>query len=510
VFVGPISIDSFGSQDMRSVFLSLVRCAAASFALCIAPYYSIRTWAYVLDPDIWWRIRVGDWIVAHHAVPRYAIFSQHLERQWIAYSWLLDLIVSRVVHHFGLMGIPAFLTCFQVLISLVFLLAIRHFARSFWWSWLIGVLTMCACYLCTLRMRPMQFSLLFLIIELWLIFETERDGNDKRLFWTVPLFVLWANIHIQFIYGLFVLALYVGVRIAAVVARQWLPIDSRETSPGRLLAILAAAIAGSCIGPNWVYPYKVVLYYVTHSRQYQLISEFLAMDFRRPEHYLALVLLMAACYGLHHSRRWDLFRPALLLAAAVVSFRSQRDTWFVSVVASFVLAEAVGQAYSKKVESQGEVRTRPALNYALALALALCLSFGLTRYERLNAQHLFAVIGEVFPVGGTQFVRGSHLPGPMYNSFTWGGFLIFNLREQPVSIDPRGNAYDDELIARSMSTLNAIDWQGDPDLSRANLVLLEQYAPLASALRSDPRYRLAYQDSTAVVFVRQQDHAPGF
>jgi hypothetical protein len=491
-----------GSQDMRSAFSFLVRCAAASFALCIASYYSIRTWAAVVDPDIWWHIRTGDWIIANHAVPRYAIFSQHLERQWIAYSWLFDVIVSRVLHYFGLVGIPGFLICLQVLLSLVFFVAVRHFGGSFWWSWLIGVLGIYGFYVNPLR--SMQFTLLFFIIELWLIFEADRQRNDKLLFWTVPLFIVWANVHIQFTYGLFVLALYVGVRLIPIVTRRWgsVPSESRETSPATLLGLLACAIAGSCIGPNWAYPYKVVFYYLLHSGQFQLILEMQASNFRRPEHYVELMMLMAACYAVGRSRRQDLFRPALLLLTALVSFRAQRDAWFLSITAAFVLAEVVSQQYSQVAEPQQEGRSRLAFMYALAAVVALCVSFGLARAQGVNAQGLMAVIGRIYPVGGTEFVRDSHLPGPMYNSFNWGGFLIFNLREQPVSMDPRGNAYDDEMIARSANTFNAVDWQHDPDLSRANLVLLERSAPLASALGSDPRYRLAYKDPIAVVFVR--------
>jgi len=487
---------------MRSVFSFLARLVAASFALCIAPYYSIRTWAAVVDPDIWWHIRTGDWIIAHHTVPRYAIFSQHLERQWIAYSWLFDLIVSRVLHRFGLMGIPNLLIGLQVLLSLTFLAALWHFGRGFWWSWLIGVLGIYAFYVNPLRSE--QFTLLFFIIELWLIFETERERKDRLLFWAVPLFVVWANVHIQFTYGLFVLALYVGARIVPVLARRWLPGDLRETSPAQLLAVLAAAIAGTCIGPNWAYPYKVVFYYILHSGQFQLVQEMLPMNFRRPEHYVELLLLMAACYAVGQSRREDLFRPALLLVSAVVSFRSQRDMWFVAIAASFVLAEAVSQKYAQAAEPQRENRIRLLLQYALAAAVALSVSFGLAKSQGADLQGLMARIGRMYPVGATGFVSDSRLPGPMFNSFNWGGFLIFNLREQPVSIDSRGNAYDDELIARSANTFNAVHWQDDPDLSRAKLVLLERYAPLASALASDPRFRLAYQDPVAVVFVREQ------
>ena len=183
---------------MRSILSSIAKCFAAALALSIAPYFSISTWASVIDPDIWWHIRTGDWILSHHAVPRNAIFSQHLERAWTAYSWLFDVLVSSLVRHFSLPGIPGFLILLQVFLSLVFLLAIVHFARNFWWAWLISVVAIYAFYVNPLR--SLIFSLLFFTIELYLIFEAERTSDDKLLFWTAPLFCLWANFHIQFIH----------------------------------------------------------------------------------------------------------------------------------------------------------------------------------------------------------------------------------------------------------------------------------------------------------------------
>jgi hypothetical protein len=494
----------YKGRELRSLVSSVVQWAAAALALLIAPFYSIRTWASVVDPDIWWHIRTGDWILAHHSVPRFAILSQHLERPWIAYSWLFDVIVSGVEHSFGLVGIPNFLICLQVMLSLTFLLAIQHFARSFWWSWLIGMFAIYSFYVNPLR--SLQFSMLFFIVELCLIFDAERKGDDQLLFWTAPLFCLWANFHIQFTYGLSILGLYVGTRIISALEQKGLPGDSRAASLRRLLAILVAAVAGSCIGPNWINPYKVVFYYVIHSGQFQIVQEMLAMNFRRPEHYAELLLLLAACYVLGRSRRRDLFRPALLLVTALISFRSLRDAWFVSIAAGFVLAEAVGQAHSHAAEPRSEGRTRRILQYAMAVAVAFIVSFGLANHQGANTQGLMAVIDRVYPIRATEFVRDSHLPGPMYNSFNWGGFLIFNLGEQPVSIDSRGNAYSDDLIARSVSTINAVGWQEDPDLSRANFALLERSAPLAAALDGDPRFRLAYQDRLAVVYVRAQGH----
>jgi hypothetical protein len=488
---------------MRAAFSSIVQWAAAVVALFIAPYYSIRTWAAVVDPDIWWHIRTGDWIIAHHAVPRYAIFSQHIEQSWVAYSWLFDLLVSGLYRRFGLAGIPGFLICLQVLISLTFLLAMRHFARSFWWSWIIASLAIYAFYVNPLR--SLLFTLLFFTLELLIIFEAERRADDKLLFWTAPLFFLWANIHIQFIHGLLVLALYIATRMISLAARNWLPLDACETSPTGLLAIFGAAFAASCLGPNWAYPYKVALGYSIHTAQYEFNQEMLAMNFRRPEHFVELFLLIAAGYvvGRFYSR--DLFRPLLLLLTALVSFHSLRDAWFVSIAAAFLLAEAGGRIQPQADEElQGGRRYLPVITYTGAAVLVLVLSFGMAVRQGMSAPALMTVIDQVYPIRATEFIRDSHLPGPMYNSYNWGGFLIFNLREQPVSIDPRVDAYGDELSTRSVNTVNAIRWRDDPDLARANFVLLERHAPLASALESDQGYRVAYKDQLAVIFVRAQ------
>jgi hypothetical protein len=210
---------------------------------------------------------------------------------------------------------------------------------------------------------------------------------------------------------------------------------------------------------------------------------------------------------LGRSRGRDLFRPLLLLVTALVSFRSLRDAWFVSIAASFVLAEAVGQAQpAVTADLEGQRRTRVVTNlsYVLAAVAALVLSFGMAIRQGMTAPALMTIIDHVYPIRATEFVRDARLPGPMYNSFNWGGFLIFNLREQPVSIDPRVNAYGDELTTRSLDTVNATGWQDDPDLARANFVLLERSARLATALEGDPRFRVAYKDHLAVVFVRAQ------
>src|SRR5205823_4187335 len=55
--------------------------------------------------------------------------------------------------------------------------------------------------------RPWLLTILFFAITLQVVLSL-REGNDSRAFWLLPMaYAVWANIHIQFIYGLGLLGL---------------------------------------------------------------------------------------------------------------------------------------------------------------------------------------------------------------------------------------------------------------------------------------------------------------
>ena len=59
-----------------------------------------------IDPDVWWHLRTAIWITEHKAVPFTDPFSLYgMNRPWIAYSWLFELILLGLYRLFGLIGI---------------------------------------------------------------------------------------------------------------------------------------------------------------------------------------------------------------------------------------------------------------------------------------------------------------------------------------------------------------------------------------------------------------------
>jgi hypothetical protein len=113
-----------------------------------------------------------------------------------------------------------------------------------------------------------------------------------------------------------------------------------------------------------------------------------------------------------------------------------------------------------------------------------------------------AISGE-YPVDAVNFLRRNPVGGPLYNSFDWGGFLIFYMPQFPVSIDGRTDLYGDAANEQYYSTQEADpSYTNDPVLNEAGVVLLKKKFPIATQPLLDRRFRIVYRDELAVVFAR--------
>jgi len=72
------------------------------------------------DPNTGVHVRVGEWILSHHAIPRQDLFSFTLAgRAWCDWEWLSDVLYALNLHLRGLSAIVAFHLSLLCLISVV-------------------------------------------------------------------------------------------------------------------------------------------------------------------------------------------------------------------------------------------------------------------------------------------------------------------------------------------------------------------------------------------------------
>jgi hypothetical protein len=111
------------------------------------------------------------------------------------------------------------------------------------------------------------------------------------------------------------------------------------------------------------------------------------------------------------------------------------------------------------------------------------------------------------PVDAVAYVRTQRPPGPVFNSYNWGGYLLYTLwPDYPVFVDGRTDLYDDAFLRQYINIYVADDgWRELLDQYEIRLVIVETNSVLAKFLRTDPAWREAYRDEMAAVFTRETE-----
>jgi hypothetical protein len=454
----------------------------------------------VLDLDVWWHLSVGDWILRHHAFPHSGILSRTAaDRPWMAYSWGYEILLARSYDLFGFVGMALFGTAVTMAVAVAVFWMLHRISGRFWRAWTLTVIALSA-FLFNIMPRPVFFSMALFALTLTLIFKALNTGRLRLLCWLPLIFVLWANSHIQFVYGLFAVGLLAGVTLLQRMAQQLdiHPDVLREpTLPSApLFLIFGLCMFATCLGPYSYHLYGLLPAYSSSKVFYAMIVEMQALSFQGVTHFLELLLAAAAFYAIGWRQKLDLFKFLLLIAASVLAFRMTRDAWFLCITAAAVLAD------SAVPEDQRNASLNLSEWAGVAIASVLLL-FLAARNTDFNPRGLDRAISNQFPVDAVNFLRQHPVPGPLYNNFDWGGFLIFYLPDYPVSIDGRADLYGDALCGRIYATESASpSYLEDPDLNEAGLVILKNTVPLARLLPTDQRFRVVYHDEIATVLAR--------
>jgi hypothetical protein len=470
---------------------------AGTIALyCFPALLFIRAF-YISDPDIWWHLRTGQWILENRAVPTTDPFSVYgAGRPWVVYSWLFDAFMAGSFHRHGLAAIAFYEIAVRLLLTVALFHTLRNLAPGFWRA---VALTTAAMFTMNrvLGPRPGMLTILLVILLLNVLFSASRTGRTRWLWLLPPLFAFWANWHIQFVYGLFVLGVFAADPLVNSLV-GYRPASPSRLPPSALWWTLFASTAATLLNPYGAKVYGTVLLYAGQTRIYNQISEFLAMDFRHPQHYLAVLLVLSAALVIGWQRNIRPLWLILLLTVSVLAFRSVREIWFLAIVS--VCAIADGRPSAKEALRPVPWRSRALVGiWVLALLVAACRHYGLSN-DALEIQTAGA-----FPEAAVRYIELQHLDGPLLNDLSWGGYLIWRLPQHPVALDGRTNVHGEDRILRfSALWKGKPGWESDPDLARANLVLTPRDAAFASLLRLSPQFRTVYEDSQAIIFQRRR------
>lgn len=477
-------------------------CLLAALFSASALYEAWRP-SSLANVETWLHLRTGFWILQNHAVPHTGIFSQYPELPWIDSTWGSDVLLALAYKLLGLRAIPFALMGFKAALAFVTFLLARCARAGVWTAVILSAIGQYV--ISGLQPVPAVFSILFFAVELALLLGGRTSGDIRTLFWLPPLFLLWANLHIQFVCGLIVLALFAGAlwieqlpQISGITR-----LHSQSLPLPKLALICAISFVATLFNPYSFHLIPNAPETLYSNLGFEHFAEMRSMNFRHPQEFLLMLLVMAAFFALGTTRRLRVFESMLLIAGTAVAFRIHRDAWLVVLPAIAVLAGGFhDQEAAQPQQTQVSRWEKTALAAIVVAVLGVTVSF------LPNNNVLTERVTRNFPAKACDFISQNRLRGPVFNAYSWGDFLTWYLPQYPVVIDSRVELYRDQILSQYFDVTAGKDrLDSDPKLVAAQILLLEKQSGMAKALTGLPalssRYRLVYSDAQAAVFVRQ-------
>lgn len=493
-------------RTQSSVFdTTLVRTFALLFLLTAAPVYAAFSLTPLLNREIWWHLSSGLWILQHHAFPRTGLFSQYADRAWADTGWGFDVLTAMAYKLLGLRAFAVLLMGFKVVVAAVTFLLARGRHGNFWCAILLSATAQYV--IVDLLPLPVLFSIVFFAIELLLLLESRRTSDIRMLYGLPVLFFVWGNVDGQFLNGLLLLGLYLLAEVAEFLLHSWgiRLFPAHTHSLAKIFAIAGASFIATLATP---YPLEIFrsAFETSYSKVlFENFQEMQAMSFRQPQHFVLMLLVMAAFFTLGRRRSHDLFKFGVLAIFLMLAFRFQRDVWCVVLPAIAVVADT-GADWRREFEPHHS-DSRWKWEWPLLAGMVLVVLVAAVLRMPGNPA-MMRLVSRAFPVKACDFIRANQLPGPLFNTYYWGGFLTWYLPEYPVSIDSRVNLYGDEITARYFKVSNGTErLETDPTFTGAHTLLLERNSGMLKALTTLPllrvQFRVAYEDNVATVLERQ-------
>jgi hypothetical protein len=463
-----------------------------------------------VDTDTWWHLRAGSWIVENGRILRSDPFSLTRQGQpWVYPGWLAQILLYGVYNTLGLAGLNL-LTALTVALTFAFiwpLLEVPVLLRAFV---LLLAATVSGVYWSA---RPQILSFLLTGLTIWTL-EQARKGRRKWLFGLPPLMALWSNLHGGFAVG-FILLLFYLIGEAGEVLREVLfrKAKLREAWSQRRSSLIVLCLVGlACAlavninphGPQMLlYPFKTISVGVLQD----YIQEWQSPNFHRleaqPYLWMVLLLLVALAFS---RRSVHVVELVVVCGFAYMAFLAARNIALFALGAAPVLARHGFSAMEPLLQRVGTGRQIPKRLARLinVVILALMVVVAVVKIaDPLSEEFNQRIVEQEMPAMAISHILGQQPEGPLFNSYNWGGYVLWTLYPDYLSfVDGRTDLFDDEILRDYLLAWRAdTGWEEVIDEWEIRLAFLEPGAPLAKAMACAGWERL-YIDSQAVVLRR--------
>ncbi|MBK7456697.1 MAG: hypothetical protein IPJ46_24145 [Anaerolineales bacterium] len=458
-----------------------------------------------LDGDLGRHITIGKYIITNKIIPTHDLFSYTMKgEELVPHEWLAQVLFSAAHSAMGLNGV-VFLT--SIVIALTFTLTYREmvYRSAFRLTALFTSLWAAMSSSLHILARPHIFTMLFLAV--W-AYQLEHV-MEKKFFriWIFPLLMLiWANTHGAFIAGFVVLGAYIAEWL-------WDLIHGRaDKGTGKSLFIIGVtSFAVTFINPSGYKLWTTSVGYIGNTYLVDHTIEYMAPNFHLGGTWPFLLTLAFFLFSLGQGAKLKLRESILLSGWTIMALYSARNIPLFAIVTAPMLGRLIQAPAEKSSFLARQDRNITAIESQLRGILfpvisVLLLAFAFAHGVKLDTGKVGNQYDPaVFPVNAVNWLEENPQKGNVFNSFTWGGYLLY--REWPdqlVFIDGQTDFYGEKLTKEYEQIISTSNGWDDIFFNKYIItwVIIPANSQLGQTLKVDYHWRILYEDNTAVILRR--------
>ena len=486
----------FKKTPNRSFVLYSSITAILIFIICLNP---------PIDTDMWWHLKSGEFMWQQKAILTWDQFSfTKINQPWVNAFWVSDLFMYFLVKIGGLqlLSIVIGLTGCITYLMIFFRSAKPYFISTF----VIIIAAISASPGWTAR--PQVFSFLLLgLLNLWL--EKWNSKSKSSLFLLPFFFIAWTNIHGGFIWGFLLLLATIAGKIFDLSNNSEIQKPSSLIKIKQLSLWTLVSAASVAINPYGFSIWKLPFHTIDVS--ISVIQEWFSPNFHniemQPFLWMIFLFIIALSISTKRQNFVDIIKS---LGFIYLGFISQRNIPLSSIVVAPLIIDSFSESWDYLINKKSNKFTRlfsPGKkdhHYSGIINTIIIILLLIVAAGRVFQQTEKSTVESPYPYSAINWIKDNHLTGNMFNSYNWGGFLIYNLPSYPVFIDGRADLYGEAFIgewwtiAEGKSKAIAL-----LDSYKINFLILEPNWPIIDLLLSAGNWYQGYQDDISIVLIRR-------
>lgn len=432
---------------------------------------------WVSDPDVFWHLKVGEWIVANQTVPETDVYSWSVYGQaWTAHQWLWEVLMYLIHRYAGIIGLwlLAFLMVFTAGMLVRGGLKARGISEE-----TASAAGGIAVLLLIGWLKPWPQAGVYALFAAYLFLSLRDKWSWRESLFAGGLAIFWGNIHSTAV--MFPLLL-LGETIWTLLFNK----EKRGTICWRLAAVALAGIGtlGNPHGFNlWKYAIGEGLLSATYRENiYSWMPYVFGFNLLALIFFISIVILFVAVRQ-GKEKELDFIRAAGFWILALMS----------RIYSPYAVLSTAGLLGMLKLQlGPGSIKRLAVLS--LVAGLAIIPVKGLP-------PDLETVAGDGgYPVEALTFISEQGYE-KVYNDHGWGGYLIW--KDVPVYMDGRNDVYGEVL--EDFINLTKTERPIGEVIAKtgAQTVLTGVNGTRDLVLRDSLLWQEAYRDEDAVVYIRK-------